>query len=166
MTEMEVPPSRPRASILSNSVFTLIETYSGFRSGWADPEGQQIYLSPDASADSIGSALIKALEASRIFTLENLPIITREQHAERYEAWVKDVIQRYGFKNRAAMFKAMKSVDADVYHQKLHLLPTKHEKREAWGRSNSDKFEDVIISYPNQADAIGEAILLALSRCR
>ncbi|MGN7998531.1 contact-dependent growth inhibition system immunity protein [Sphingomonas sp. 22176] len=166
MNDLEVPPSRPRASIKNNPEFMLIETYSGFRLGWADPEGQQIYLPPDASADSIGCALIAALSASRIFTVDNRPIITREQHAERYERWVENLMQRYGYRTRRAAFKSMKSVSADVYHGKLHIRPSRHEKLEAWGQSKSDGFEDVILPYPDGADAIGEAVRIALERCR
>ena len=165
MSNQEIPISHPRASVYEHPKFILVETCSGYRSSWADPEGKKIYLSPDAQNSEIGDGLIGALSASRVFTLENRPIIVRETFAEWYEDWVADVMRRYGFKTRRSLFKPLKSIGVNQYHGQVRLRPSWHERLECWSGFRGCEETYIHLPYPNDPEVIGQAVRLALSRC-
>lgn len=166
MTDEEITFPHHRSVILVHNKFILIEAYSGFRRASADPQGEQIYLSPDASPAQIGAALIEALNASRLFTSDNDPQETPESLDGRYEAWIADVKARYRLRSRRALFVPMRLVGANYYYGRLHLRPTRHVKPELWTETSKDGAGWVVIPYPDVPQIVGDAVLLALSRCR
>lgn len=86
--------------------------------------------------------------------------------AERYAEWTQDLMARYGYKTKRALFKDMKNVSIESKNGVMTFSPSHHEKMEAWGREKGrDSFEDVMVSASSTAAEIGAALRLAFSRC-
>jgi len=47
----------------------------------------------------------------------------------------------------------------------MEISPMRHEKLESWGREKDDGIEDVFIPADSSPIVVGEALLLAFSRC-
>ena len=141
----------------SNQDFSLIETVSGYRGAAAlDPKGIQRFLAPDASDEELGLAVIDALAHSRwvlpaprsgsSYPPEvefDLELYDYKKVAERYAAWTKDLMARYGYKTKRALFKNMKSCAIERKGGTITIRPSHHEKLEAWDREKDDGIEDV-----------------------
>jgi len=179
MTDVSDVKRKYWAEALANENFYCIETFSGFRGGMhADYKGACHLLSPDASDKRMGDALLDALLHSRfvvsspregfIFPPEveydaelNIP----EKVAERYKLWVEEMMQRYGYKTKRALFKGMRRCSVEVDENTLTILPSHHEKLEAWSGDGISKDDYVVLAAKSSAEEIGAALRLAFSRC-
>jgi hypothetical protein len=101
---MNEPKARKWAGAVNNGDFIQIKTYSGYRLALADPMAKEHYLEPDAPDEVLGKAMLDALAQSRALTLEQSTEL-RFTSEERYEKWVKSVMEKYGYKTRRALFK-------------------------------------------------------------
>lgn len=159
------------AEALCNAVLVSIETRSGYRSNRADPKGAQHLLSPDASDEAFGKALLDSLERSRFVVSaprEGLWIHPEaefdndlydfEKSAARYEVWKKSLMDRYGYKTHQALVKGMKSCSIERRGGLITLTPTHHEQLEAWGRTKGDGIENVVIPAESTTSEIGAAL--------
>src|SRR6266481_6670875 len=104
-----------------NGDFICVETNSGYRGGMhVDPKGAQHLLTPDASDESLGVAVLDALARSRWVLgaprdgstyapdVEfDSDLYDYKQTAERYASWIKALMERYGYKTKRALFKHM-----------------------------------------------------------
>lgn len=159
-----------------NNDFICVETWSGYRGGTDyDPKGKQNLLPPDASDVAIGEAVQDALVHSRWV----LPV-RREgstypvgvefdrsvgDYAVNYPAWVKALMERYGYKTKRALFKDMKSVGIESKNGVLTFTPSHHSKLEGWVGLGDGGEANVAIPSTSTAEEIGAALRLALSRC-
>jgi len=84
--------------------------------------------------------------------------------AERYAEWTKDLMARYGYKTKRALFKNMKNCSIAKMSGVITIKPSHHEKLERW-TSEKDEFEDVVIPAESTPAEIGAALRLAFSRC-
>lgn len=167
------------ASVKMNADFICIDTYSGYRSNQLDPLGVQ-HLSPvDVSDLDLGEMVKDALSHSRFVlpapradvwihpeTTFDLDLYDYKRTAERYDEWVKKLMDYYGYKTKKTLFKDMKSCDICCRNGVITMSPTRHEKLEAWGRTKGDGIEDVILSTDSSPAEIGAGLRLALSRCK
>ncbi|MDR2220539.1 MAG: CdiI family contact-dependent growth inhibition immunity protein [Methylobacillus sp.] len=166
------------AEILENRDFLQVRTYSGYRGPTdADYKGALHLLSPDASDETLGAAVLDALALSR-FALppsyrnapnlhpdvefdEEFSNVKMEQH---YAEWVQQMMVRYGYKSKRALFKGMRRCGVESKQGVITLRPSYHEKLEGW--SGVSKDEHVVIPATSSAVEVGEAARLALSRCQ
>lgn len=157
----------------------FVQTYSGYRSTRADHKGQKNLLAPNATDEDLGTAVLDALSHSR-FVLGapregvalgaevefDMELYDYKKAAERYAEWTQDLMARYGYKTKRALFKDMKNVSIESKNGVMTFSPSHHEKMEAWGREKGrDSFEDVMVSASSTAAEIGAALRLAFSRC-
>lgn len=166
------------AEALCNADLVSIETRSGYRSNRADPKGAQHLLSPDASDEVLGKALLDSLERSRFVVsapregtwmhpdaeFDN-DLYDFEKSAARYEVWKRSLMDRYGYKTHQALFKGMKSCSIERRGGLITIAPMHHEQLEAWGRTKDDGIEDVVIPAESTHAELGAALRLAFSRC-
>jgi len=80
-----------------------------------------------------------------------------------YPLWVNALMERYGYKNKRALFKNMKNVSIESKNGILTLIPTHHAKLEAWEGVVEEA--RVVIPATSSPEEIGAALRLALSRC-
>lgn len=160
------PPLIKWATTSINDDFIEIITYSGYRSCAYDPEGARHLLSPDADDESLGMALRDALAKSRRMTLEEVRVFfDRDGLQQRYDAWVKDLMSRYGYKTRRALFKDMKSCGVELQDGVITIRPSNHEKLEGWSGDGIAEEDRVKLPADCSDAELGARLRLAFSRC-
>jgi len=156
------------ASCYCTNEFLLIETQSGLGMVAADPLFPSHLLQPDASEHDIGETILQALSDSRTLNVleERVAFFDLEKGKEQYAAWIAMLMEKYGYKNKKALFKEMKNCGIHCVNGVITLSPTRHEKLEGWGREKGDGIEDVTLSTDSSPAEIGAGLRLALSRCK
>lgn len=158
-----------KARISLNQDFILVETSSGWGRYTADPQGLEIYLKPDVGNIELGQAVLDALAKSRaVHSKDDLDLFDWRKIEARYQAWIEQVKQRYGYKTKRAMFKEMMScrIELNPKRNRLELVPLIHNRLEGWTREKDDGIEDIVIPATSTPEQIGAALRLAFSRCR
>lgn len=164
------------AEAVCNGDFICVDTFSGYRSSRRDPKGKQILLSPDTSDEVLGLAVLDALAHSR-FVLGaprtdvwvhpevefDMDLYDHRRVAERYAAWTKALMERYGYKTKRALFKDMKNCHIHREGDVITMHPSHHEKLEHWG--GGDGIEKLVIPADSTPEKIGASLRLAFSRC-
>lgn len=162
------------AAAVSNADFISVDTWSGYRGGdRRDPMGKQHLLSPEASDLALGEAVQDALLHSRWVLPSRREGGTYPKGVEfdmslydykaNYPVWVNALMERYGYKNKRALFKNMKNVSIASKNGMLTLIPTHHAKLETWEGVGDEA--TVVIPAASTPEEIGAALRLALGRC-
>jgi hypothetical protein len=155
------------ASAYQNQDFINIETFSGYRRKVADPDGVQILLPLDASNEDLGKASLDALSKSRIIDIREIAtFFDLDKTTKNYNNWVADLMNKYGYKTKRALFKNMMSSDIEIRNGVLTIYPSHHEKLEGWGRDGFTDDDNVVLPINSTAEEIGAGLRLAFSRCR
>lgn len=163
---MNEPPLVFWASAENNGDFILVETYSGYRSCAYDPEGKQHFLLPDSDDETLGAALHAALAKSRRMTLDEVRVFfDRDGLQQRYDAWVKNLMSRYGYKTRRALFKNMKSCGVELQDGVITIRPSNHERLEGWSGDGIAEEDRVKLPADCSDAELGAGLRLAFSRC-
>ncbi|MDA8428445.1 MAG: contact-dependent growth inhibition system immunity protein [Geobacteraceae bacterium] len=152
------------AGISATNEFINIYTYSGYRLLRADPTCEEHFLPIDAANELLGSIVMEALSKSRFLSLEDARALD-EHEKNRNEDWDKNVMERYAYKSKGALYKNMKYCSISSFDGLLTIYPTRHEKLQSWGVDKRDGIENVIIPVNSSMAEIGDAIRLAFSRC-
>lgn len=164
---MEQPTKKQVAVARKNCDFIYIETCSGYY--WTskpDPRGKQQLLSPDASDEALGIAVVNALLCSRFLPpKEHKEFYDPHANKPVYEQWVKAMMRRFGYKTRRALFSDMDRCGIKCAERRITFEPSCHVKLEIWERRKSDGFEDVVVAADSSPGIIGAALRLAFSRC-
>jgi hypothetical protein len=162
------PPAKKWASAKSSHRFICIRTCSGYRnSNAADPGGENILLDPNCSDEELGSALVKALAASRFLSLKDAGVFfDRDAVVARYKIWVADLMQRYKLKTKKALFTGMMSCNVELQDGVISINPTVHHRLENWGRTKNDGLPTFTVSASASAKDIGVVLREAFSACR
>jgi len=155
------------AGIYRNRDFIFIETQSGYSAVIRDPEGAAHYLAPGSDDEALGRCLIDALSKSCFITPDKRStrpgFFDFRMVAEGYKRWIAEVLDRYGYKTKQALFKKMILCHAKVVDGVLTLGPTRHDKLEAWEGLSDD--EKVTLPFDSSEAEIGAALRVALDRC-
>lgn len=69
-----------------------------------------------------------------------------EKMSARYNEWVESIKVRYGYKTNKAIFKGMKSCTIKEQLGALFMMPSHHEKLEAWSGKGISERDRVIVS--------------------
>ena len=169
---------RAWANAKLNKEFFCIETYSGYGSCRADYKGAMHLLAPDASDQAIGEALLDALSKSRFVLPEprkdvwihpeatfDSKLYDFDASEQRYKDWISQLIEKYGYKTKRALFKDMKNCDIEIFSGKIIIGPSYHEKLEGWSGKGLSDADNVVIPVTSTPDQVGFALRLAFSRC-
>lgn len=166
------------ANAMENGDFFCIETHSGYRSTSRDPKGAHHLLQPDTSDTALGEALLDALSRSR-FVLPaptndiwihpdatfDLNLYDYDQSKARYQQLVHDLMERYRYKTKRALFKNMKSCSVTVDEGMMIIRPSFHEKLEGWSGDGISEEDYVVIPANSSPAEVGAALRLAFNRC-
>lgn len=177
MNEMSDVEKTSWAIIKSGRDFIFLQTMSGYRSMRWDPQGANFLLPGDVDDQILGEAVLTALDSSR-FVLPapradvwihpdatfDKDLYDNELGSKFYDAWVENLVARLGYKNKRALFKSMMSCSVKRLRDEIEILPSIHEKLEAW--SGMPRDQAVLLGTHNTAAEIGAGIRLAISRCR
>ena len=155
------------ACVCKNQDFILVVTYSGYRRTTRDPDGVQTLLSLDVSDEELGQATLLALSKSRIIDVSEIETFFNIDNVKkRYDAWVADLMAKYNYKTKRALFKNMMQCSVEIRDGCLTISPFCHEKLEAWSGKGLTEDDDVILPVNSTTEEIGAGVRLAFSRCR
>jgi hypothetical protein len=155
------------ASAYQNQDFINIKTFSGYGKKAVDPDGVQILLPPDASNEDLGKATLAALSKSRIIDISEIAtFFDLDNTMKNYNNWVADLMNKYGYKTKRALFKNMMQCSIEIRNGVLTIYPSHHEKLEAWGGDGFTDDDNVVLPINSTAEEIGAGLRLAFSRCR
>ncbi len=150
-----------------NNDFIFIETYSGYFNCLPDPEGKRFFLSHSSANKELGGSVLEALAVSRMIDpKEDMDFFDlRGRVAIQYNEWIADVMIRFSYKTKRALFKDMKRCSMDAVDGLITIRPSHHEKLEAWSGKGITEKDYVLISSSSSLNDIGAALRLAFSRC-
>ena len=154
-------------TVYKNQDFIEVETFSGHGITTSDPDGIQKLLPLDVSNEELGQVTLLALAKSRILDVNELgPLINRDNVKNRYDTWVADLMAKYNYKTRRALFKNMMQCSVEISDGRLTISPFCHEKLEGWSGKGLTQDDDVVLSVNSTTEEIGAGLRLAFSRCR
>lgn len=146
-------------------VYTEIECGISF----ADYAAGHLELPVEPEPESLGVAILSALAKSREVTREEHWAANGNMHEdERHEIWENEQIEKFNLKSRRAIYSDMSRISVMRMDEYLVFSPTKRDRQGGWEgypRSEKDQY-DVKLPVGSSPVEIGEAALLAFSRCR
>ena len=155
------------ATVYKNQDFILVVTFSGYSRRTSDPDGIQILLPLDVSDEELGQATLLALSKSRIIDVSEIgTFFNIDNVMKRYDAWVADLMAKYNYKTKRALFKNMMRCYVEISDGILTISPSWHEKLEAWSGEGISDDDKVVLSVNSTTEEIGAGLRLAFSRCR
>ena len=117
---------------VANGDFILIETFSGYASSCRDSKGARHFLDPDARDEAIGMAVLDALEHSRfVLPRDDMSLYDYELTKKNYAAWIADLMSRYGYGTKRALFKNMKNCHVRSESGLITICPSYHDRLNA-----------------------------------
>ncbi len=155
------------AEACENKDFINIGTFSGYGLRTRDPDGEQLLLSINVSNEELGQAALLALSKSRkIAESEIATFFDRDNVSKRYDNWVANLMDKYGYKTKRALFKNMMRCSLEIRDGFLTISPMYHEKLEAWSGDGFTEIDNVVLPVNSSQEEIGAGLRLAFSRCR
>lgn len=166
------------ANVKANDELICVQTYSGYGSCRADYKGAMHLLEADVSDNDLGEALLDALARSRFVLPEprndvwihpealfDADLYDIDQTIRRYDEWVSKLITQFGYKNKRSLFKNMRSCGAEKKEGQIEIVPTRHEKLEAWSGDGFTDADKVIIAANVLPVELGCTLRMVLSEC-
>lgn len=154
------------AAVYANDDFTCFQTYSGLRRTARDPIGELIFLTSKSDSKDFGRAIFASLSKSRMLAPEEIGTFFDLLATERnYAAWITEASQKYDYRSRRAIFEGMKLCLIDQFNGTISIKPTHQEKLDAWSSKGIEKTDHVLIPEGSTDYEVGNALLLALTRC-
>lgn len=154
-----------RAGLYHNDDFICVQTYSGYRSSSIDLNGKMILLPSRVDAEELGYAVIAALTASRVISIEEIASYRDlDRLREVSLKWRSKIMGKYGYKKEAQIFKNMKFCTVQANNCIIEFTPTIHEKKDSWVGTGLDGEDRVTVLHEDSMGKIGQAALLALAR--
>jgi len=155
---MTLPIKKSWAEAMSNGDFICVETYSGYRRIAGDPQGAMHLLPPDTDNETLGAAILDSLTRSRFLTSEEANVFfDYETVNKRYAEWVDNLMRRYEYKSKRALFKNMKACGIECQNSLITIRPSNHEKLQGWSGDGISQSDYVIISSDCPPEEIGAA---------
>ena len=155
------------AHIYKNQDFIEVKTFSGNGITTSDPDGIRKLLPLDVSDEELGQVTLLALSKSRIIDVSEIgTFFNIDNVMKRYDAWVADLMAKYNYKTKRALFKNMMKCSVEIRDGRLTISPSCHEKLEAWSGEGISDDDDVVLSVNSTTEEIGAGLRLAFSRCR
>lgn len=156
------------ANVFVTEEFICIDTYSGLGMTAKDYQYPSHLLPFDASDIEIGSGILQALSHSRSLTdrEERAQFFDLAKNKEKYKDWINFLLENSDYRTKKSLFLKMKKCGIHLVNNVIVISPSRHEKLEAWGRTNGDGIEDVMLTADSNPAEIGAGLRLALIRCK
>ena len=155
------------AAVLMNARFISVETFSGRGLMARDPQGVSDFHSLDVVDEVLGRSLAEALKASRWISMDEYAAYFNHDKLKREaDEWLASTKERFGYKNRKAVFTGMANCTIRERDGLITIKPTRHEKLEGWSGDGIPESDRVVLSSASGGEALGQGVRLALSRCR
>jgi hypothetical protein len=154
---------RKTTQIYRSPKFISIEALSGVPGlMYQEDKPYRVYLDPDATNELIGRMLLTALNKSRFIDNSEHEFFNPHRAVRVWEDWENDLIQRYGFKSKGEAYKNLDWCAGQMFDGKIKIQP--HRRNPPVWKSLPAE-QTVFIAATDNAEAVGAALRLALSRC-
>jgi hypothetical protein len=165
MKPIEPLPFRQRADIFRTEKFVAVEPRSGNMRVLREDEGYVIYLPPQPDDEALGRALLEALDRSRfIRSAANERRFFEEDRIKQSEQkWHDEVMGRYGYKSKRALYKSMNWVRARRMEGVISFTPHDRRTPGTWRWLPPDK--TIVIPETRDAVVAGTALRRGLDQC-
>jgi hypothetical protein len=155
------------ASAVCNQDFILLETFSGYRRKLRDVTVPGNFLDPSVSDAALGTAVIRALAASRQIPPEEFgTFFDVRAGAEHEKRWVSDLKGRFGYKTKRELFRNLMSVSVSLRDDRIEFMPFRQDGVGCWIRTNDDGIQDVVIDANSEPSDVGKALRQAFANSR
>jgi hypothetical protein len=179
------------AHIYCNTEFLEICTITECGYGCLDPLGNDNFMQLDELINVLGDSLVSALKKSRYLssTSEEMIEFTKlEQDGkanvihekwlknnkerllferrlidERYLQWIENVLRKYNYKNKSAIYKIMQWCSAEMSNNLIIIKSSKHGHIDRWDGTHNDY--KITISSSSSPEVIGAAVKYSIARC-
>ena len=145
--------------------FYGFKAYSGYALQFEDPEADEILLDLEVSDEMLGQTVLDTLKQSRYLSRNDAWILQQEAQ-KKYQEWVQNMMKRYGYKGKRALFKNMKSCGVNLKNNLITIKPSKHDRLEGWSGDGFTEEDYVKIAADSPPAEIGVALRLAFTRCK
>lgn len=164
--DIQPPIPAAWASVKFNDRFVNVTTGSGYRGPRIDRAAFEAYLPPDADAETLAQSVLMALDHSRTIDIEEIPaFFDRDAGTLLYESWVADLIQRFAYKTRRALFRELMSCSVTRTQGFIKIHPTRRKRSETWSALENYDESAVVLDESCSAVELGEGLRLAMQRC-
>ncbi|EHL4433064.1 CdiI family contact-dependent growth inhibition immunity protein [Salmonella enterica] len=155
-------------NVFVTNEFWDVETYSGLGMTGRDPLFPSRLLLTDVDDEILGAEILRALSNSRTLTelADRIEFFNLEKAKEQYAVWIAMLMDKYGYKNKRALFKNMKKCGVHLVNNIITIRPSFHEKLEAWSGDRISETDNVVLTVDSTPAEIGAGLRLALSRCK
>jgi CDI immunity protein len=154
---------RKTATIHRSAKFISVETLSGVPGlMYQEDKPYRVYLDPDATNELVGRTLLTALNKSRFVNNSEPEFFDPDRATRVWANWEEDVMQRYGLKSRRDVYKSLDWCRGETFDGKIEIEP---HRRGSPGWRSLPPEKTVIIPATDDAEVVGAAVRLALSRC-
>jgi hypothetical protein len=163
MVSNALPPTRWTAVYVTKR-FVHVETRSGYRRNLGDGGRYKAYFGTGVTDAALGRSVLEALNRSRFLDPRwNRKFFEMTTIMAYNDAWIEDLMTRYGFKTKAQLFDKMAFVLVTRQKGRVTFQPHRWAKPEYWYDLDHD--QDVVIPETKDAEAVGAALRQALGRC-
>lgn len=153
-----------RANAKANADFVDLSTVSGHRLAILDPLGKHYHFDPSVNDETLGIALTKVLDSSRILEVAEAEVL-RSGAQKYYEDWVAAVMTEHKYRSRRDMFEAMRSCRIETSSDVITIIPLNHHKLEGWNGDGMTPDDHVAVAVDSVPEKIGAALRAAFERC-
>lgn len=154
------------ASIYANEKILCVVARSGLRRTGIDPDGFLTCLAAASDAATLGRAIASALAGSRFLSPDEIgAFFNLESVDARAAQWERAMMQNQGETKPGVLFKNMKLCLVSQSDASIIMSPCCHEKLKAWSGKGLSEADNVVLPAAADEAALGDAALLALSRC-
>jgi hypothetical protein len=163
MNGTKIKPFTQWARINRTERFISVRPLSGYRIIQPEDDGYVIYLTRDASDETLGQAMLEALARSRFIFPPDPNFSEAERYLRCIRNWQNDFMQRYGYKTKRDAYKNMDWCEVARSEGKISIKPHQRIKPERFRWLPPER--TVIVPVTDDPDAAGAALRLALDRC-
>ena len=155
---------RRSASLYGTDKFICVHALYGYRRALLADDGFRAYIAADASDESLGSSVLRALNESHAMDpVKDRDFFDGRRHYETYKGWLNEAMAKYNMRSKSQMFKHLAYCSIHREKGKISIEPHAHR-----GSDRIDVLgDDQIVEIPasTNAIAVGAAVRLAMSRC-
>jgi hypothetical protein len=147
-----------------NEKFISIRPCSGYTMSVIDFTQPEFLFDISVSDEDLGKAVVESLKNSRFLELEKAYEL-EDICKEHYPKWVAQLMERYGYKTKRALFRGMNSCSIELEDKTITIRPSHHDQLEGWSGNAITERNKVHIPFDAPHSEIGAALRLAFSRC-
>jgi len=155
-----------RAEVGFNSDYFDVTSVSIGMLNYSEPSVAPQYLPPHVDDATLGASLRRALAASKRVSVEEFQKIFASGIVQKLgKEREQDVMQKYGYKSRRALYKNMMCCWISVFDGLLEIKPTHHKSMDSYSGISNDGPEIIRLPLTVSDAELGAALREGFKRC-